>query len=82
MAIIIVFLIILLLFYSVENVAKYGKGLFNPNFERVDRMFYEKKKLNTNWNTKGGKIVYYVLLVFSIKMFFLFLILLYFQIFK
>lgn len=82
MELIIIFLIMLMFFYTVENVAKYGKGLFNPNFERVDRMFYEKKKLNTNWNTKAGKIVYYGLLIFSIKMFILFLILLYIQIFK
>lgn len=43
MELIIIFLIMLMFFYTVENVAKYGKGLFNPNFERVDRMFYEKK---------------------------------------
>lgn len=45
---------------------KDGKSLLFPNFERVDRMFGEKHRVVTNWNTTFGKIVYYVFMLLGL----------------
>lgn len=61
-------LILSIIFFIVSlvtllRVAKYGKSFLFPNFERVDRMFGEKHRVATNWNTTFGKIVYYVFML-------------------
>ncbi len=53
-------------FVTLFRVVKYGKSLLFPNFERVDRMFGEKHRVVTNWNTTFGKIVYYVFMLLGL----------------
>ena len=79
----ILFLILLpaFFFWRLETLARYGKGLFNPNFERIDRMFSELQQVNTNWNTLLGKVVYYGLLFFALLFSALFIALLYYQLY-
>lgn len=80
MAIVLVFIVTAYMLYTVERIARFGRSLFRPNFERVDRLFYERKSVTTNWNSPLGKIVYYALLLFSLILFIVFLFLLYDQI--
>ncbi|MCL1942233.1 MAG: hypothetical protein FWF54_01595 [Candidatus Azobacteroides sp.] len=63
-------IILVLLIYPLFVVIKYGKGIFRPNFARVDRILSEKSGLSLHgafsWNTVFGKAIYYFLLFISI----------------
>ncbi len=68
----IVFVIFLILILSTFiRVMIYGKGIFKPDFKRVDLEFGRKKKISTNWNTPFGKGVYYIFLIIMLLSLFL-----------
>lgn len=65
---IILFILLLLISLSILNVMRYGKGIIRPNFERVDRILWEKNTLGIKmlpWNSTLGKMVYYTILISS-----------------
>ena len=67
--IIVLFILLILITLSILNVMRYGKGVIRPNFERVDRILWEKNTLAIKmlpWNSTLGKIVYYTVLISSI----------------
>jgi hypothetical protein len=64
-------LILLLICYPVwllQKLARYGKGIFRPNFERMQRKIDEWVGISNNgwmaWNRPAGKLLYYLLLFY------------------
>jgi len=59
------------------KLAKYGKGIFRPNFERMQRKIEESTIFTYNgffaYNHAGGKIFYYLTLCYNFILFFLFI---------
>ncbi|MGI6074136.1 MAG: hypothetical protein ACOYEA_05810 [Fermentimonas sp.] len=70
-------LIIAIVFFIIGTinyfrVIKWGGNIFNPDLEKVDNMFREKTGITGNWNTKTGRVLYYVYLIgFSFAFFFI-----------
>lgn len=64
----------ILSFVTLFRVAKYGRNLLFPDFERVDRIFAEKHGASTRWDSTLGRIAYYLWLFLTL--FFLSLIVL------
>jgi len=62
-------LILLLMAYPPYMLIKwaiYGKGLFFPNFNRIDKKVNENLRFKVNLNSWYGKLNYYFLLLWTL----------------
>ena len=68
--VLIIILLLFLIFYPVwilQKLARYGNGIFRPDFERMQREINSWTGFNQDgfsYNKPGGKLVYYLLLLY------------------
>ncbi|MDR0541605.1 MAG: hypothetical protein LBH19_05260 [Dysgonamonadaceae bacterium] len=64
---------------TVIKAARTGKGLFSPNFRRIDEVYFLGAK--RVWNTWWGKLGYYTQLLFHIASFIILLLFIFYGIY-
>jgi len=77
-SIILIIILYITILYSVIRAAVIGKGLFFPDFKRIDEYYQRKGGISVpTWNTWYGKLGYYFeLFVFLVTIAFLLILLL------